>query len=223
MMANMRKSVVLWDVDGTLASTFRLYPEAYRRALAPYIGRAMSDEEIFAHRSHSELRFLRTFSGPHYEACLADFRKHYAELHATHFDGLYDGISETLGALRDRGVRMGIVTGKSRLSFEATTALADIGHFEVLIMDDDVSEPKPSPEGILAALSNLQIEPHDAIYVGDSITDIMAAEAAGTGAAAAMWSKTLPERLSTFIAALADHPNTLLLNQPHDLLSKLED
>jgi pyrophosphatase PpaX len=208
---------VIWDVDGTLISTKKLYPEAYRRALAPYVGRDLTDAELFKIASHSELRFLQRHAGEHYAASLKDFQRHYAELHASHFGGIYDGVLETLAELRRRGIRMGIVTGKSRSSYEASVAYADIGPFDVLVMDDDVDQPKPHPQGILAALNELSVVAAAAIYVGDSITDLEAAEAAGAIAAAALWSKEGKYRID-FDARLAAHPQAYRLNQPHDLL-----
>lgn len=37
-------AAVLFDLDGTLADTYRLYLESYRRALEPFLGRAPTDE-----------------------------------------------------------------------------------------------------------------------------------------------------------------------------------
>lgn len=216
----MSIEAVIWDVDGTLIHTKRLYPEAYRRALAPIIGRELSDTELFRVPSHSELRFLRAHAGDRYQQSVEAFQKHYAALHESHFGGVFDGVLETLAQLRLRSIAMGIVTGKSRSSFEASAAYADLGQFDVLVMDDDVSEPKPHPEGILAALAALRVEPDQAIYVGDSITDIMAAEDAGTLAAAALWSKEGAYR-ADFLARMQPHPHALLLERPVDLLSYL--
>ena len=73
---------VLWDVDGTLISTKDLYLESYRRALAPYVGKLLSDEELLALRPHSELHVLKSQSGASFEECLAAFREHYRTLHS---------------------------------------------------------------------------------------------------------------------------------------------
>lgn len=193
---------VLWDLDGTLISTRRLYLEAYRRALAPYIGRAMPDEEILAKRARSEIRFLRAHAADHYDACLRDFRRHYADLHASHFGGIYPGVVETLGELRRRGAKLGLVTGKSRSSYAVTTVAADVGPFDVLVMDDDVDEPKPHPQGLRIALSELNVEPGRALYIGDSLSDIHAASAAGIAPVGALWSKQ-GERRAQFARAVA--------------------
>lgn len=208
---------VLWDVDGTLVSTKDLYLECYRRALEPYMGKLLSDEELFSLKPHhSELRILRNHSGDAFEACISAFTEHYAVLHKTHFGGVYDGISETISALRARGIRNGIVTGKSRRSWEITLTEVELGHFDVVIADDDVADPKPHPEGILAALAALDVSPEHAVYVGDSPTDIQAAQAAGVSAAAAMWSKDEGWR-HRFVSHTRDLPPFEMLEHPRDL------
>lgn len=208
---------ILWDVDGTLVSTKDLYLECYRRALAPYVGRLLSDEELLALRPHSELHVLKSQAGAAFEECIAAFREHYRTLHPTFFGGVYPGIAETLAALRQTGLRNGIITGKSRSSWEVTSAETALGDFDVVIVDDDVANPKPDPEGILAALDALGVHAQHAVYIGDSPADMEAALAAGTHAAAAMWSKSESWR-QRFLQRTAGLQNIVLLDQPYDLL-----
>jgi HAD superfamily hydrolase (TIGR01509 family) len=208
---------VLWDVDGTLISTKDLYLECYRRALEPYVGKQMTDDELLAMRPHSELQVLKGHAGDAFEACMNTFARHYADLHATHFGGVYDGVLDILAELRQRGIRNGIVTGKSRSSWEITLTQVELGQFDVVVVDDDVSNPKPDPQGILAALNALRVEPHHAVYVGDSPADMEAARAAGTRAAAAMWSKNDGWR-RRFLDRVGDVSGIELLDDPRDLL-----
>jgi pyrophosphatase PpaX len=208
---------VLWDVDGTLVSTKDLYLECYRRALEPYVGQRLTDEEMLALRPHSELQVLRTHAGDAFHDCFAAFQTHYAELHGTLFGGIYDGIAATLSEVRARGLPNGIVTGKSRGSWEITLAQVELGDFDVVIADDDVANPKPDPEGILKALAELKVDPSHAIYIGDSPTDIEAAQAAGTAAAAAMWSKNGDWR-ERFLARTRHLPEFHMLDHPADLI-----
>lgn len=209
---------VLWDVDGTLVSTKDLYLECYRRALAPYVGKSLSDDELLAMGHHSELQVLRGNAGEAFEACMAVFARHYADLHGTHFGGVYDGVLDAINAVRQRGIRIGIVTGKSRSSWDITLAQVELGEFDVVVVDDDVGSPKPDPEGILTALDVLGVKAANAIYVGDSPADMEAARAAGTHAAAAMWSKNSAWR-ERFLQRIGDVSGIALLEHPRDVLS----
>lgn len=213
---------VLWDLDGTLISTKRLYAEAYSRALKPYIKRKLTIEDVRSVPVISELRFMRHLAGDQYDACVADFRRYYAELHDSHFDGVYEGVPATLDELRRRGLKLGIVTGKARASWEVSMTEANLGDFDVVVVDDDVNEPKPNPEGILLALSELAVDAREAVYIGDSLGDIVAAQQAGVPAAAALWSKQEPDR-SGFIERLRVHGPAMLLAKPQDVLNLGKD
>jgi phosphoglycolate phosphatase/pyrophosphatase PpaX len=152
---------------------------------------------------------------------MVEFRKHYAELHATHFGGIYDGVFETLAELRTRGVRNGVVTGKSRSSWEITLAEIELGDFDVVVVDDDVAHPKPDPEGILSALDLLGVRPREAVYVGDSPGDMEAALAARTHAAAALWSKNDVWR-NRFLQRVRGMNGITLLEEPRALLNFID-
>lgn len=186
---------MLFDLDGTLIATTRLYLECYRRALAPFCGRELSDDELLALKPRSEVRLLRAQVGDaRLAACLDTFYGHYRELHASHFEGVCAGVPTLLDALRSAGRRLGIITGKSRRAWEITSERAPLGAFDVLVFDDDVAAPKPDPEGIRRALAQLGLRPEQSIYIGDTIGDVRAALAAGAAAGAVLWPKAERER-----------------------------
>ena len=213
---------ILFDLDGTLVATKRLYLEAYRRALATHLGHVPTPEEVVALRPSSELRFLQAVVGPElYDACLADFRRHYAELHETHFGGLYDGVEQMLAELRAAAIPIGIVTGKSRGSWDVTIANVELGPFDVTVFDDDVARPKPDPEGLLLALERLQVPPARAAYVGDGTQDASAAAAAGLLPVAALWPKK-PEEIETFTRHVLLH-GAVLARTPADVVALVRD
>ena len=56
---------------------------------------------------------------------------------------------------------------------------AIINFFKTVVTGDDVKVPKPSPEGLEIALRNLDKQPDEVIYIGDSSADYEMAKAAG--------------------------------------------
>lgn len=212
--------VVLLDLDGTLINTKRLYMEAYREAVLPYIGRELGRDEIMALRPRCELQFLRDVVGAErLEPCLADFHRAYEALHTEHFGGIYQGVPELLAGLRDASLRLGIVTGKSRRSWEVSLAETGLGEFDVLVFADDVAEPKPDPEGLRIALDTLGADPAGTYYLGDSITDMEAAAAAGVRPAAALWAWK-PERRGEFLTGISGL-DALTFSSPDEFLREV--
>lgn len=219
-MQDRRKAplAILFDLDGTLIDSYRLYLEAYGRALEPILGRRPSREEIAARRPSAERRFLEDWVGAaHVDSCHDALCTHYAELQGALGEGVYEGVREMLLALSSAGYPLGIVTGKGRRIWEITAPLLPAQLFRVVVTEDDVDHPKPDPAGVLLAAEALQVEPKRTVYVGDSHSDLAAAERAGALSAAALWAKTDPEDHSSFVAALASDPPDFVYASPADL------
>ena len=93
---------------------------------------------------------------------------------------LYQGVSEALDFLKTTGVRMGCVTNKA--SQFTLPLLQDLGvrdYFEVVICGDMVERKKPDPMPLLQAARQLETEPKASMMLGDSMSDVNAARAAG--------------------------------------------
>jgi phosphoglycolate phosphatase len=91
----------------------------------------------------------------------------------------YTGVVDALEAFRAAGLRMAVCTNKvedlSRLILE-TLDLATF--FDIIIGGDSLPQRKPAPEPVLACLAGMEVGPGEAIFVGDSRNDLLAARAA---------------------------------------------
>jgi phosphoglycolate phosphatase len=107
------------------------------------------------------------------------FLELYAENTATR-SALYPGVQSGLDLLARRDYRLGCVTNKAAAFTEPL--LADLGirgAFEIVISGDTLPEKKPSPLPLLHAAEWFGVEPAQALMVGDSVSDVKAARAAG--------------------------------------------
>ena len=152
---------------------------------------------------------------------LGRFYRAYRSLHADRFQGVYPGIPDVLATIRGRGLPLGLVTGKSRRSWEITRELVEeLGPFDTLVFDDDVRAPKPDPHGLHLALEVLGIEPAGAVYVGDTRSDMEAARAAGLRPMAALWARDPDDQVRH--ARRVEDVGAVLLHQPRDLLDAID-
>lgn len=87
-------------------------------------------------------------------------------------------VPELLENLRERGIKVAIVTRNCRAAVERILSRNRLTH-DALLTRDDVTAVKPDPAHLLAALRLLKIEPHHALMVGDHPMDIRAGRAVG--------------------------------------------
>ncbi len=95
----------------------------------------------------------------------------------------YAGALEGVGLLKAKGFRVALVTNKLRSMTEEFLKRNDIAAlFDVLVCGDDTPHPKPAADMIALACSKTGVEPEQAVMVGDSANDALAARAAGVRA-----------------------------------------
>jgi len=117
-----------------------------------------------------------------FERALPLFWAHYAEHPCVH-SRLYPGVVEALDWLAARGVPRGVVTNKA-MAF-TTQVLAALGvaeRFDAVVGGDTLAQKKPDPAPLLHALAQLGAsadEAAQALMVGDSAHDVLAARRAG--------------------------------------------
>ncbi|HEB66869.1 MAG TPA: phosphoglycolate phosphatase [Gammaproteobacteria bacterium] len=93
---------------------------------------------------------------------------------------LYPGVREGLDYLKSAGYRLGCVTNKAAQFTEPL--LRDLGimdYFAIVISGDTLPKKKPDPLPLLHAAEFFGVKPEDALMIGDSISDVKAARAAG--------------------------------------------
>jgi phosphoglycolate phosphatase len=93
---------------------------------------------------------------------------------------LYPGVREGLDYLKASGYPLGCVTNKAAQFTEPL--LEDLGvrdYFDIVVSGDTLPLKKPDPMPLLHAAAHFGVEPADALMVGDSVSDVKAARAAG--------------------------------------------
>ena len=216
---------VLFDLDGTLVDTYRLYMESFRATFEPHFRRRLSDAELLALDPYAEQRLLLSvLPETEFNEYFELFLTHYAHFHDPLFDGPYEGVMDMLRTLQAKGYLLGVVTGKSREAWRITsTRMEEEGFddfFDVVVTDDDVQLPKPSPEGLLLALDTLELAPEHALYIGDSQRDADAAAGAGLSFGVAVWARASGRTAFPDSAGHSDAQSTF--RRPADVVTLLD-
>jgi phosphoglycolate phosphatase len=93
---------------------------------------------------------------------------------------LYPGVQEGLVWLKSQGYRLGSVTNKAaQFTHPLLQDLGISNYFEIIVCGDTLPEKKPHPAPLLYAADFFGIPPEKALMIGDSVSDVEAARAAG--------------------------------------------
>jgi HAD superfamily hydrolase (TIGR01509 family) len=187
---------LLLDLDGTIADTLPLCFDAFRHAVAPWVERPPTDAEVEATFGPAERECLaQVVPGADLDEAERRFYDYY-EAQLGERVGVVAGIAEVINHARSLGWRVGVFTGKGRRSAEFT--LVGLGlrdRIEHLVSSDDVSRPKPDPEGVFRSAEALDVPVNCILLAGDTPADVMSGRAAGARTAAVLWAAYRPERL----------------------------
>ena len=178
----------LIDLDGTLLDTAPDLAQAANRTLAGLGLRALPETQVrdFIGKGIAVLvrRCLEAALGgaPEealLETALARFAVHYASVNGS-ASTPYPGALEGLAALRSGGLRLACVTNKAeRFTVPLLAAQGLASYFDAVVTSDQAGRRKPDPEPFLLACRRLDVQPGEAVAIGDSANDAQGARAAG--------------------------------------------
>ena len=195
-MTIVRPMAVLFDLDGTLIDTIGLLLECARHT---FVGRtpAPTDEEWIAGIGTPLRNQFAAYTSSEEE--IEQLTQRYRAFQREHHDRLttaFPGVLEVLDELESRGHPMGIVTSKSNEMMDRGLEWVGImRHMKTRIGMDNAKRHKPDPHPVQAALEELEYEPSESIFVGDSPHDIASGNAAGVTTVAALWGPFSREQL----------------------------
>ncbi len=183
----------LFDLDGTLVDSAPDLVGAINRVrereglapldtklLAPYAGKGAPGLVGKA--------FDQRPGDADYDRLRAAFLEEYSA-YPTRDTTVYPGVIPLLTALKESGVRLGVMTNKyERFALDVVNGMGLGDFFEVVIgSDSEGSAMKPDPAGLLEAARRLEVDPQRTLYAGDDLRDMVAAKNAGMSATVVGW------------------------------------
>ena len=175
---------VLFDLDGTLADTSKDMCNALNVVLSRNRFKSVDCLELKTHISRGAVGVIEYASHVNERSIdssllRAEFLQEYSNKCFVHTK-MIDDMKKLIDHMNNTQISWGIVTNKhSKYVNKILEGLSIHDKVACLITGDMVSEPKPSPEGLLEASKIAGINPSECIYVGDDERDIIAGRNAG--------------------------------------------
>jgi len=190
--AEARPKAIIFDMDGTLVSSLPVIFHCENEISRKYLKTSLTLEDViskFGPPAHTIIKEMtRSLPDSVQSRAVSD----YYECYRTHVSSrglVFPGITELLGKIKGSGRRLALFTGVEKNMMEYTlNPFKLVDFFGVRITADDIRKSKPDPEGINLALSRINADPKESMYVGDSPSDIIAGKRARVLTGAALWS-----------------------------------
>ena len=187
----MPYTAAVFDLDGTLLDTLEDLYRATNAALSAHSLPLRTRDEVRMFVGNGVEMLIRRAVPEGSEeglilGVLDDFKTTYAAICEEH-TAPYDGVLPLLTALRERGIRVAVVSNK----FDAATKQLCAKYFgdlvEIAIGERAGIRKKPAPDTVLEALRAFDLTAESAVYIGDSDVDIRTAENCGMDCISVTW------------------------------------
>jgi beta-phosphoglucomutase len=172
---------VLFDYDGVIVDSMGENYIAWKYAFEQS-GITITEDAFYALEGMSPSEITQTLgkqfhlSAPEYEA-IAQTKHAYYKAHNTF--RLFPGVFDLLRSLKERHIRIALVTGGilPRVSQEEQGAV--LAYFDVIVTSEMVARTKPYPDPYIKALKELGVDAKNAIVIENAPLGITSAHGAG--------------------------------------------
>lgn len=202
---------IIFDLDKTMLDTEKMNIIPLQRLIKEELSKDISYEDLLKYMAYPGKTTLNLLGFKDIETSYNKWVKYVNEYE----EGakLYDGFEEVIKVLDENGILCGIASSKMKAQYEIDFLKTGLQKYmKSVILAEDTQNHKPHPEPLLKAVEMLDLEPKDALYIGDTLSDYKSTKAAGMDFGLAVWGAIDPNDIE------ADY----YLNQPNDILKVLK-
>ncbi|MFI3214421.1 MAG: HAD family hydrolase [Eubacteriales bacterium] len=218
----MKKRLVIFDLDGTLADSLPALEYCGNHALEkfgfPSFGRECYKYFVGDGAATLVERALKKAGDKdleHFEEVFCEFLVMFKEYNMYQVEP-YEGITELIQGLKKKGILLAVLSNKEHSqTIQVIETLFGKGTFDWIQGRMDGVEKKPSPEGVYQIEEGLKVMPEEVVYIGDTNTDMITGKSAGVYTVGVLWG--FRDR-----AELEEYQADKIIEEPMELLSLFE-
>ena len=215
----MKKTTVVFDLDGTLLDTLQDLANAVNYALEQQGMPKRTLEEVRQFVGNGvRLLMIRAVPdgerNPLFEETFALFKEYYGK-HCNDNTKPYAGVVELIETLKEKGYAVAIVSNKIDFAVKELNEIYFEGIVQAAIGEREGVARKPAPDMVHTALAELGKPADTAVYIGDSDVDVMTAKNSGLPCISVLWGFRDKE-------FLMEHGATNFAEKPEDIVKFLE-
>ncbi len=211
----------IFDLDGTLLNTLKALTYTTNLTMERFGYGAIDEAHIrqfvgdgYKLLMERALRYCGDEALVHYEESLELYTELFAK-HCMYEVKPYDGIPELLAGLKDRGIRIAVLSNKPHArTVENIEGIFGRGYFDAVAGERPGVPKKPDPAGVRLLLEQLGAAPEECLYFGDTNTDMRTGLGAGLTTVGVAWGFRGRAELEAF------HPQ-YVIDDPREVFKKI--
>ena len=215
------KKIVIFDLDGTLLNTLDDLADSTNFALSKFNYPTRTIEEVRQFVGNGVAKLIERAipegkNNPNFEKCLAIFKENYAQ-NMYNKTAPYNGILDMLANLKSKGLKIAVVSNKFDLAVKELCQKYFNRYIDFAAGENEAAgiKKKPAPDTVLEVLKEFNLNPNEAIYVGDSDVDIMTAKNSEMPCISVTWGFRDEKFLLSYGA-------TILIDSPDEIYRHLD-
>jgi len=182
---------VIFDLDGTLLNTLEDLKDSTNFVLASYGYPEKTQGEIksFVGNGVSKLIERAIPNGKenlNFQECLKQFKLNYSQ-NMYNKTAPFEGIEDMLSDLQNNNIQTAVVSNKFDEAVKTLCEKYFAGKISIAVGESHKVRKKPAPDGILEVMKDLEANPRETIYVGDSEVDVQTAINSGLSCVGVTW------------------------------------
>ncbi len=214
------KKAVIFDLDGTLVNSIEDIADSMNCVLEKYSYETHDYESYqtfvgYGLRKMCELAMPESArNDKQIEECFGELMQVYSK-NCVNKTRPYKGIKELLRELKNKGIRVAVFSNKvNHLAKKVVDSVFADFNFDIVIGSGGAIPRKPDITGIDYICKQMNLQPDDYLYVGDSGVDMQTATGSGIYAVGVLWGFRDMEEL-------LENNADVVIEQPLDLLDAL--
>ena len=187
----MAYKLAVFDMDGTILNTLEDLADTLNYTLAKHGFPERTVPEVKSFIGNG-VRHLIMRGAPEntddvtLADMYADFRKYY-KVHCMDKTAPYDGITDLLKNLRDRGIKTAVISNKADFAVGELCEKYFNGLFDKAFGEREGVPRKPAPDAVFEMMRFFDCSKDETVYIGDSEVDLETARRAGIGCIIVDW------------------------------------
>ena len=175
----MKYKLAIFDLDGTILNTLDDLADSLNHVLHSHSLPTHSLEEVRAMVGNGIANLIARAVPVETptdlkELIYKDFMKYYS-LHCADKTRPYEGILQLIKDLKELECKTAVVSNKANSAVKILCDKYFPGLFDFTVGEQPEISKKPAPDMVNLVISNLDVRPDDAVYIGDSEVDIKTA------------------------------------------------